>query len=345
YINEAQNKSDLDRTDLAKEKTGVELKGIKAINPANGEEIPIWVADYVLATYGTGAIMAVPAHDERDFEFAKKFGIDIRQVVAPLFIGEGKNKIRKDKKNTKRTVVDVIIKHWEKDEYFCLDWSKSKNDWKTFIVGGIEKGENAEEAALREAKEESGYQNMRVVKKVGGITCSRFFAAHKDVNRRDTKRSCIYIELLDGSFIEPKEEEVKNHNGVWVKKEEVKDFLNLKEPKIHWDVLQNGEKPFTEYGVAINSGQFNDLETSEFKEQITAWLEKNNLGRKAVNYKLRDWIFSRQHYWGEPIPIVKCKECGLKDLEIKMEFNFRLNKVWNEIIDNKKMIETRALNP
>ncbi len=310
YILQAKNKSDLDRTDLAKEKTGVELKGIKAINPANNEEIPIWIADYVLATYGTGAIMAVPAHDERDFEFAKKFGIDIRQVVAPLFVGEGKNKIRKDKKNTKREVVDVIIKHWEKDEYFCLDWCKSKNDWKTFIVGGIEKGENAEEAALREAKEESGYQNMRVVKKIGNTIYSRFFAAHKDVNRRDAKRSCVYIELLDNSFIEPKEKHTKNHEGIWIKKKEIENFINLPEPKIHWDVLQNGEKPFTEYGVAINSGQFNDLETSEFEEQITAWLEKNKFGKKAINYKLRDWIFSRQHYWGEPIPIVKCEKCG-----------------------------------
>ena len=322
YAEKAENKSDLDRTDLAKEKTGVELKGVKAINPANNEEIPIWIADYVLASYGTGAIMAVPAHDERDFEFAKKFGIEIRQVVAPLFVGEGKNKIRKDKKNTKRTVVDVIIKHWEKDEYFCLDWSKSKNDWKSFVVGGVKKGETEEEAALREAEEESGYQNMRVVKKIGGIAYSRFFAAHKDVNRRDIKRSCIYIELLDGSFIEPKEEEVKNHNGIWIKKEEVKDFLNIEEPKIHWDILQNGERPFLKDGISLNSGQFDELPTTEAKEKMTKWLEENDLGKKAINYKLRDWVFSRQHYWGEPIPIVKCRECGnvtLKEKDLPLE--------------------------
>ena len=317
YIQKAKNKSDLDRTDLAKEKTGVELKGIKAINPANGEKIPIWVADYVLATYGTGAIMAVPAHDERDFEFAKKFGLEIRQVVAPLFIGEGKNKIRKDKKNTEREVVDVIIKHWEKDEYFCLDWSKSKNDWKTFIVGGVEKGESTEEAALREAKEESGYQNMRVVKKIGNTIYSRFFAAHKDVNRHDLKRNCVYIELLDNSFIEPKEEEVKNHKGIWIKKEEVENFINLPELKIHWNIFQNREKPLLENGIAINSNQFNRLTTTEFKKEITDWLSKNNLGKKAVNYKLRDWVFSRQHYWGEPIPIVKCEKCGSVTLEEK----------------------------
>ena len=317
YILQAKNKSDLDRTDLAKEKTGVELKGIKAINPVNNEEIPIWIADYVLASYGTGAIMAVPAHDERDFEFAEKFGLEIRQVIAQLFIGEGKNKIRKNKEYTKREVVDVIIKHWEKDEYFCLDWSKSKNDWKTFIVGGIEKGESAEEAALREAKEESGYQNMRVVKKIGNQIHSRFFAAHKDVNRHDLKRNCIYIELIDGSFIEPKEEEVKNHNGIWIKKEEVKDFINLPEIKIHWDIFQNGERTFKEEGVNINSDFLNGLETNDAKKEMTKWLEKNNLGKKAVNYKLRDWVFSRQHYWGEPIPIVKCEKCGNISLEKK----------------------------
>ncbi|MCK4891027.1 MAG: class I tRNA ligase family protein, partial [Candidatus Pacebacteria bacterium] len=292
YIKESKNKSDLDRTDLAKEKSGVELKGIKAINPVNQEEIPIWIADYVLFSYGTGAIMAVPAHDERDFEFAKKFNIDIRQVVAPLFIDKGKNKIRKDKKNTKREVVDVIIKHWNKDEYFCLDWSKSKNDWKTFIFGGVEKGENIKEAAIREAKEESGYQNMRVVKKIGNEIRSRFFAAHKDVNRHDLKRNCVYIELIDNSYVKPKIEHVKNHNGIWLKREEVKNFINLEELKIYWDIFQSGEKPFTEEGIAINSGEFNGLTTFEFKKEITSWLEKNKLGKKAINYKLRDWVFS-----------------------------------------------------
>ncbi|MDE1988571.1 MAG: class I tRNA ligase family protein, partial [Patescibacteria group bacterium] len=85
YITEAKNKSDLQRTDLAKEKTGVDLKGVKALNPANGEEVPIFVADYVLGGYGTGAVMAVPAHDERDWEFAKKYNLPIREIIEPLF--------------------------------------------------------------------------------------------------------------------------------------------------------------------------------------------------------------------------------------------------------------------
>ncbi|EKE15865.1 MAG: hypothetical protein ACD_11C00099G0001, partial [uncultured bacterium] len=110
--------------------------------------------------------MAVPAHDERDFEFAKKYNLEIRQSIAPVFFGVGENAVREDKENTERSTVDVIIKHWEKDEYFGLKWKY--NGWKTFVIGGIEKGESPEEAAVREAREESGYKNMKVVRRIGG---------------------------------------------------------------------------------------------------------------------------------------------------------------------------------
>ena len=161
YKNKSSLKSDFERSELNKEKTGVEIKGISAINPLTGKQIPIWVSDYVLITYGTGAIMAVPAHDSRDFEFAKKFGLPIIQVV------EGKN----------------------------VDLSKE---------------------------------------------------AYTDV----------------------------------------------------------------ETGVLINSGFLNGMQVSEAKKKVISYLEKNNIGTKKVNYKLRDWVFSRQRYWGEPIPMVYCEECG-----------------------------------
>jgi len=152
-------KSELQRQEN-KEKTGVELKGVRAINPANNQEIPIWIADYVLAGYGTGAIMAVPAHDERDFEFAKQFKLPVIQVVA--------------------------------------------------------------------AEEQSAARGL----------------------------------------------------------------------------------PFTEEGVAFNSGILNGLKTQDAKEKMIAWLEDNQVGAKTINYKLRDWVFSRQRYWGEPIPIIICQKCG-----------------------------------
>jgi len=158
YIKFAAQKSDLERTDLAKEKTGV-FTGAYAINPVNGEKIPIWIADYVLASYGTGAIMAVPAHDERDFEFAKKFNLPVLQVVQP---------------------------------------PDAKTDW----------------------------------------------------------------------------------------------------------------QGFTDDGTAVNSGFLNGLPTAEAKKKITAWLEEKGLGKKTINYKLRDWLFSRQRYWGEPFPIVWKKDAA-----------------------------------
>jgi leucyl-tRNA synthetase len=160
YVDAAKNKSDLERTELQKEKTGV-FTGGTAVNPVNGRKIPVYIADYVLGSYGTGAIMAVPAHDERDHEFATKYGIPVVEVVR----------------------------------------------------------------APAGAKVEAG-------------------------------------------------------------------------------------KPFTDDGTAINSDFLNALSTPEAKKKIISWLEEKKLGAKRVNYKLRDWLFSRQRYWGEPIPIVHCAKCG-----------------------------------
>ncbi len=159
YIDDVQNKSDFERTEMSKAKSGVELKGLKAINPANGEEIPIWVSDYVLMSYGTGAIMAVPGHDQRDWEFAKKFNLPIIEVIKG---------------------------------------------------GDIEK------------------------------------EAYTDVDS----------------------------------------------------------------GILVNSDFINGMEVKEAVAYMIDWIQKNNLGEKKINYKLRDWVFSRQRYWGEPIPLVYCEDCG-----------------------------------
>ena len=165
YKRKTALKSDFERSELNKEKTGCEVKGIKAINPLTGKEIPIWISDYVLITYGTGAIMAVPGHDTRDHEFATKFNLPIVQVI------------------------------------------KSNSD---------------------------------------DVVCD-------------------------------------------VQKEAFTDV---------------------ETGILINSGFLNDLSVKDAKKKVIEYLEENNIGKRQVNYKLRDWVFSRQRYWGEPIPMVHCEKCG-----------------------------------
>lgn len=170
YREAASRKSDFERAELAKDKTGVAIDGLTAINPVNGKEIPIWVSDYVLMSYGTGAIMAVPAHDERDWEFAKKFNLPMLQVVA----------------------------------------------------------KNGEEVDISEA-------------------------AFTDVAT----------------------------------------------------------------GVLINSDFLNGLEVKDAKEKMIKFLEDKGIGTAKTNYKLRDWVFSRQRYWGEPIPIVHCDKCGYVPIDEK----------------------------
>ena len=168
YREMAARKSDFERSELAKDKTGVMIDGLSAVNPVNGKEIPIWISDYVLMSYGTGAIMAVPAHDERDWEFAKKFNLPLIQVVA----------------------------------------------------------KDGEEVDINEA-------------------------AFTDVAT----------------------------------------------------------------GVLINSGFLNGLQVKDAKEKMIEFLEEKKIGKAKVNYKLRDWVFSRQRYWGEPIPIIHCDKCGYVPLD------------------------------
>lgn len=172
YLQEVKNKTDLERTDLNKEKTGVILEGVKAINPFNKEEVSVFIADYVLNSYGTGAVMAVPAHDERDIEFAKNYGLKIKPVVYPADNSE-------------------------------LNW----------------------------------------------------------------------------------------------------------------------ETAFTPDGILKKSDDYSGLSSEEARQKMIGWLEVNKIGAKKINYKIKDWVFSRQRYWGEPIPLIHCKKCGVvpvpeKDLPV-----------------------------
>ena len=308
YINQAKKKTDLQRTDLAKEKTGVEIKGLRAINPFTNEAVPIFVADYVLSTYGTGAVMAVPAHDERDWEFAKKYKLPVKQVISPLFLGEGEDTPVKSEEISKRDVITAIVKHWNEEKYLCLNWENF--NWGSFIIGGVEEGETGSEAALREVREETGYQNLKLVRQINGIIHANFNARHRNIANRYIKERGYLIQLKDGKHIKPEIEHTKNHKYLWLDKNEVSKFLNISHHLYFWDIFLNGERAFIDDGILINSGKYSSLTSEKAREEMAKWLKENNLGGPKTTHKLRDWLISRQRYWGAPIPVVYCENCS-----------------------------------
>lgn len=309
YIERSRNKSDLERTELTKEKTGVELKGIKAINPINGEEIPVWIADYVLAHYGTGAVMAVPAHDERDFEFAKKYKIPIKYVIEPKFVGtEGDGAVKPGMDFVKRNAICAIIRNPKNDKYLCVSWKDFKMHG--LVTGGIEDNEDPVETAKREILEETGYKNLKYVKTEPLAINTQFYHRVKKENRW-AHFQFIHFDLIDENKEEISEKEKKLHEIVWKNKNELAGFFTVFEGQYIAELLEQGEKAYIEYGILTNSDEFSGLVSEEAKKKITQKLKEANHGNFAVNYKLRDWVFSRQRYWGEPIPIVHCEKCGI----------------------------------
>ncbi len=301
YLKKAVKKSDEERIAEGKEKTGVELKGIKAINPANGKEIPVWIADYVLTGYGTGAIMAVPAHDERDFEFAKKYKLPVQQVIAPHLIDK-EHMPQKGKENTKRNVVHVLLKHPTEDKVIAL--RHRKFPWLTPITGGIEKGESAIAAAAREIKEETGYKNFRFVKRLPFKVFAEFYAAHKSVNRL-TLCDFLFFELVDEKRGAVSSEERANYDVEWLPLKDIHKFTPVSELDFMIEFLKRGEYVYTGDGLLINSDKFDGMPSEKAKWEITKFVG----GKRKTQYRLRDWVFSRQRYWGEPIPLVFCETC------------------------------------
>ena len=318
YIKEAKNKSDLQRQE-GKEKTGIELKGIKAVNPANKKEIPIFIADYVMAGYGTGAIMAVPAHDERDFEFAQKYQLPIQEVVVPNMI-DRRNLPIKGKKIVERRNVHAIVRDIKTGKYLA----RKTKQWEKvgFPMGGIEDGESPIEAAIREVKEETGYTNLKLVKVLDGTVRAEYFAIHKDENRV-AYTTAVVFDLMGHEQLEIGEEEKKDmERMVWLDESQL-TYENMVHVEVDfWKERLHKNHSYNGFGVLVNSDKFDGLESQKAKEEITKFVG----GKKTVNYKLRDWIFSRQHYWGEPIPMVFCGDCGWQTVSEK-ELPVELPKV------------------
>jgi leucyl-tRNA synthetase len=314
YVAASTLKTEVERQ-AAKEKTGV-FTGTYAINPVNGEKIPVWVADYVLVGYGTGAIMAVPAHDERDNEFAKKFDLPIREVVAPDFGSPLPDAV---------DVTGPVVIGFDPNTKEFMSLINTRNRMRWLASGGLNDNEDYETAALRELREESGYSNVKKLIKLGGPTYSYYYNSNKDSNRRSF--SYMYLAILDKN--EKTNQLLESHEQYEVQwgpiENIISDFEKEPEGRGHWiDGMQRakdaaqaylddsdyGGSTFTGDGVLFDAGGYSGIPTAMAREQIVADLEQKGLAKEKVNYKMRDWSVSRQRYWGAPIPIVNCEKCG-----------------------------------
>ncbi len=254
YVAAARNRSDVDRMADTRDKTGV-FTGLYCENPATGERIPVWTADYVLMGYGHGAIMAVPAHDDRDFAFARRFNLPIRDVVYPRT----------------HLLIAFYARHATREEIDSGAWKTVLADFLGFAATGDMKPEmfGAVLDAVRSRREEPPRTGEGA--------------------ERLTPRGVIAGEYAQAV-------------------EAFGTFEQLREQFHDAAVFASAGAAFSGNGYAVNSS--NDsvtldlLPTEEAKRRIIDWLEKTGRGNRKVNYKLRDWAFSRQRYWGEPFPIV-----------------------------------------
>lgn len=294
YVAQTEKKTERERSEN-KEKTGVRLEGVSAVNPATKEEMPIFIADYVLASYGTGAIMAVPAHDERDGEFAKKFGLPARQVIEPVLMQTaGSAAFRANEPAQEHRGVIALVKHWSEEKFIGLRWPAA--EWGTLLTGTIEGGMAPEETVLKEIREETGFKNARIAKRLGMVH-SRYYHAPKKVNRFG-HTDAFYVELLDGAQEPVSAEESARHELRWLSLDELRSFLTSVSHQSVLDLFEG--LPYTGSGILADSGAFSGRDSDEAKWEMAAAVG----GARATQYRLRDWLVSRQRYWGCPIPVV-----------------------------------------
>ncbi len=312
YTKAALKKTEIERQSEGKEKTGV-FTGSYAINPINGEKVPIWVADYVLGGYGTGAIMAVPAHDERDNEFAKKFNLDIRTVVAQDF--------GSPLEYTQEVTGSVFIVYDEENEKF-LGVKTGTNGGLWLNGGGREEGETFEQTAIRELAEETGFTKYKKIVTLGEPVYSYYFNDVKKVNKRSFGQGFLFF-VERGKRGEPALEQHESFTSDWYSYDELVAGVKRVEGGVeHWlemlarakqviDSRQDYSQSFHGDGVLINSGAYSGLNSAEARDLIIQHLEREGKGRAKTTYKIRDWSVSRQRYWGAPIPIVNCAKDGV----------------------------------
>ncbi len=299
YQTLAAKKTEIERTDATKEKTGVKIEGIKAINPVTNKEIEIWISDYVLANYGTGAIMAVPAHDQRDYEFAKKFNIEIVQVLAE------ETGVAHANEDYKESIVAVVYDPKEK-KYLTINWNNLGG--RLFIGGTRKNNEPVIDCALREIEEETGYYDLKLVKETFKI--KHHYYAHNKDKYFGIECTGLYFELNSDKQRSQNLDEDELFEVEWVSRDVVdKEIIEPLHNKTFSYIIN--DSAITGNGVMINSEFLNGIDNKQDSiKKMIEHLEQNKIGRAKTNYKLQDWIFSRQRFWGEPIPMIHCDTCG-----------------------------------
>ena len=392
YIKAAATKSERDRQDASKEKSGV-FTGAYAINPVNDARIPVWIADYVLTGYGTGAIMAVPAHDDRDHAFALKYNLPIIEVVHPTSGASGGTGV--PPVTTQSTpflspleeiaIHERNLPHWQQDAkcYFVTwrladslpadlirSWQLEAEAWRSGRPQPLNEADLAEYHHLFSDRIENELDagrgdcifrepavasivadalrhfdsqrydvlafvimpnHVHVLFRLGAgedltkiIHSWKSFTAHEINKARGTDGPVWQDEYFDRivrdeehlqgliKYIERNPEKAGLKNAIQYTAETAvppaQSLAGTRPPGGTGvppvTTRSTPSSPFTGHGNAINSGPLDGLPTAEAKQKITAWLAERDLGRAAVQFKLRDWLFSRQRYWGEPFPIV-----------------------------------------
>lgn len=301
YLQEVEAKTNVDRAQGKESAKTAFFTGNYAVHPLTDEKIPVWLADYVLMEYGTGAVMSVPAHDERDFMFAKAHDLPIKEVIAERFVQTTEPGIyRPDEPTKTQDGIIVFVKHWKDDKYIALKWEEVA--WGTLLTGSVDDGMTPEETVLKEIREETGYLNAKITAKLG-VADGLFYHVPKKTNK--LVHGHIFVaELSNDKRQAVDEEENSKHDVEWLTIDELGSFLTPETHQYALKLLRDGFRPHKGRGSLINSAEFTGLQGEEAAEKIIESLKKKKLAQKTTTYRLRDWLVSRQRYWGAPIPIV-----------------------------------------